>query len=506
MSEFEFFMGREDRWGDSMRALWGSLDICPLISCIELPYHMAGELDSINCLKIWGDVQKLNHGMAYLLVQADDTSEARTYSLALVWVSPLQTRVSLMVEALEILSSFTSEGSDWPYILIQLYEGTNHMPLPKDKHLYVLPQEKTESPSGWISQLKICQLLSPRPLVIFPIGLNGGDQSVTISLPKPLHTGSSVTTDEYPYIEVNIPSPTPEEQDCTILPQGRKHNTPAVAVPKTPWKPRVTLTVEVNDLLDWGMMDNYDWELEHSAAAEEPTIQVDTSPPTKMEVLVLPLDTSSQASAEGMEAHSSWSKSLIADLPELQSDVHLAINSMFTARRSSDLEMQCMIQDFETSLHQHEAEAVAANEKAKVTHSRRDLQAKVKCTKAVMKAKYDYQVAIQEARVVRCTELEESEATYSEALSKNAATKSLQCTMLCQEHMEHMWELEAWALQAENRSCQDFLLAHQAILHQAPSPSRKIYILLTPFYWDHHHHPSNQFRSPKHPRQRDSHL
>ena len=65
-----------------------------------------------------------------------------------------------------------------------------------------------------------------------------------------------------------------------------------------------------------------------------------------------------------------------------------------------------------------------------------------------MKAKYEYCMAIQEARAERCTELEESEATYSEALSKNAANLSLQCTMHCREHTEHMQELEARALRA----------------------------------------------------------
>ena len=94
--------------------------------------------------------------MAYLLVRVDDTSEAGTYSMALVWISPLQARVFSMVEALEMLSSLTFEGSNWPYVLIQLYEGTNHMPLLKDKHICILPQEKAESPSGQISQLKIC--------------------------------------------------------------------------------------------------------------------------------------------------------------------------------------------------------------------------------------------------------------------------------------------------------------------------------------------------------------
>ena len=110
----------------------------------------------------------------------------------------------------------------------------------------------------------------------------------------------------------------------------------------------------------------------------------------------------------------------------------------------------------------------ATNEKAKDTHSRRDLKARVKCAKAVMKAKYEYHMAIQGARAERCTELEESEATYSEALSKNAATLSLQCATLHREHTEHMWELEACTLRMENKSCRDFLIAHQVVLHQAP--------------------------------------
>ena len=84
MSEFKFFVRRVDRWGDSMQALWDSLGICPPIDHIGLPCHTVEELHSISHLKVWGDVQKLHHGMAYLLVRVDDTSEARTYSMALV--------------------------------------------------------------------------------------------------------------------------------------------------------------------------------------------------------------------------------------------------------------------------------------------------------------------------------------------------------------------------------------------------------------------------------------
>ena len=171
------------------------------------------------------------------------------------------------------------------------------------------------------------------------------------------------------------------------------------------------------------------------------------------------------------------------DLPELQANAHLAINHMLSFKRSSDLKRQQAIWDFKTSLHQQEAEAATANERAKIVHLRKDLQARVKCTKVVMRAKYDYRVAIQEARMVRCSKLEEAEAAYSEALSENTAAKSLHCATLCREHVKYMSKLEEQALEAENRSWQDFLSTHQAVLCHAQQPLKEdlhssYYILL----------------------------
>ena len=133
---------------------------------------------------------------------------------------------------------------------------------------------------------------------------------------------------------------------------------------------------------------------------------------------------------------------------------------MLSIKRSSDLDRQWAIQDFEALLKQQEAEEAAANERARIFYSRSDLNAKVKCTKAVMKAKYEYRVAIQEARVTQCNEPEEPEAAYSEAISENVAAKSLQCAADHSEHTRLMHELERWALDVENKSHQDFLLAH----------------------------------------------
>ena len=465
-----------------MRALWGSLSICPLLHYVDLPYHTAGELLSISHFKIWGDVQKPHNGMAYLLVKVEDALEVKGYGVALMWISPHQAWASTMEEALEILSTCISCGSDRPYILTQLYEGTNHAPLPNDRHLGILPQGKVEGPCGQISQLKVHQLLSARLRVIYPLGLNRSNQSVIVDLPGSLHNGSSVTTDEHPDIKIDIPSPMPEEQDCANLPLGGVHATLAVATTKTSWKPRITLTAEVGNLLNWGMTEHHNREPECSVMVKEPTTKAGTSPLLKTEEPAMPLDTSSQVSIVEMEASmesnpvhnspmavasSSCSDSPTQDLSELQTDASLAVNHMLSIKRSSDLNRQRAIQDFKVALHQWEAERAAANKKAKNVHSRKELNARVKCATAVMKAKHDYRVAIQDARATRCRELTEAEAEYSETLRENAAAKSLQCAILCREHAEHMRELEERALEVENKSRQDFLFAHLAILCQA---------------------------------------
>ena len=155
-----------------------------------------------------------------------------------------------MEEAIGTLSACISSGPNWLYVLTQLYKGPNHTPLPKDKHLGVLPKGKVEeSPYGQISQLKVHQLLSARPQVVYPVGLNGLNQPVTIDLPEPLHNGSSITTDEHPHLRIDIPIPSPEDLECTSLPLGGVHAISTATTPKTPCKPRISLMAEVHDLL-----------------------------------------------------------------------------------------------------------------------------------------------------------------------------------------------------------------------------------------------------------------
>ena len=273
---------------------------------------------------------------------------------------------------------------------------------------------------------------------------------------KPLHSGSSITTSEHPYIRIDLPLLSPEEPGCTTLPLGRAHSIPVATTPKTPWKPRISLTAEVNDLLKWGMADDSSCKSEHSAAEKAAAAEAVMSLSHKVEVPVLPIDTSSQASVEEREAslesnpinvsptmatYSSHSGSPMVDLTELQMDANLDTNHMLSVKRSTDLKRQQVIWELGLQLCQNEAKEAVANEKAKVLHSREVLNTKVDCAKVVLEAKYNYRVAIQEAKMIRGNQLQELEVAYSKALGKNAAMRSSQSATLHREHIGLMQEL-----------------------------------------------------------------
>ena len=245
MTDYAFFMEKVD-----MVSLWGNLNICPQLHWLELPCQTQAELSSISSLKVWGDVQKPQHDIAYLLVQVENAMRDRHYGISLVWVNSNQARAATMEEAVEKLAACSSSGTNWPYTLVLLYGGPCHAPLPKDGHLGILSQKGAEgTPCGQISQLEVCQLLAAGPQVVYPVGLNGHDEPVVTTLPELLASGVSLTTSEYIYLGIDIPSPPVEELDQKILPLG-KVSTILIASPcKSPPKSEGSMTTEVSYLL-----------------------------------------------------------------------------------------------------------------------------------------------------------------------------------------------------------------------------------------------------------------
>ena len=154
-----------------------------------------------------------------------------------------------MEEVVEKLAAYPSSGTDWPYILAQLYEGSGHTQIPKGKHMGILPQGKAEETScGQISQLDVCQLLSAGPQVVYPSGLNGHDEPIITTLPEPLSSGTSIISNEHPYLEIDIPPR--EASDTKVLPIGEVSLTQTTTPTGSSHNPEGSMTAEVNHLLE----------------------------------------------------------------------------------------------------------------------------------------------------------------------------------------------------------------------------------------------------------------
>ena len=173
------------------------------------------ELSSLNSLRAWGERQKVCHNITFLLVLAEEEATGdRKYGLSIIWVNPCQARVLSMEEVVGKLTAWVSSGPNWPYALVQLHEGTHHVPLPKDGDLDILTQRGVEvTPCGWISQLEVCQLLISSPQVAYPVGLNGFEEPIITSLPESLANGISLTGGKSIYLEIDIPQSPAEELD-----------------------------------------------------------------------------------------------------------------------------------------------------------------------------------------------------------------------------------------------------------------------------------------------------
>ena len=225
------------------------------------------------------------------------------YGISIVWMNPNQVRAASIEEVVEKLTTCTSSGTDWPYTIAWLHKGTCHVPLPKDGHLGILPQRGAEEvPCGHIRHLEVCQLLATAPQVIYPVGLNGQDEPVISSLPKPLANGVSLTTSQPIYLGIDIPSPLVEETDQKILPLGEVSTILVASPHKSPPKLEGSMTTEVSNFLSQAILEASSCESKHSFP-RMPTLAVaPMTPPQKSEEPPQPVDTSSQASIKAAEA------------------------------------------------------------------------------------------------------------------------------------------------------------------------------------------------------------
>ena len=380
-----------------------------------------------------------------------------------------------MEEVVETLAAYPSSGTDWPYALAQLYKGSCHAPLTKDKHLGILPQGNAEETScGWISQLDICQLLSTSPQVVYPSGLNGHDEPVITTIPELLSSGTSIIAIEYLYLEIDIP---PKEESDTKAPSiGEASIIQATNPHKSLPKLEGSMSAEMKHLLDQVIMEASSCESEQSSLEKITTVVVTMSPPQKLEVTVPPVDTSSQASIEEAEGSiediptnispiaavcSSGSISPLVDPSELQANANRAIDNRLHLKRSLDIKRQRATWVLGMMLHQNKSQEAASVATAKAIFSQ-----------AFLEAKTTFQMMVMEAKTTRCCSIQADEAICSKAISEAKAWKTSQAVMFQEEHGKYLQNLEEQAFGKESRSHHEVLSSCQTILCHSPQPLR----------------------------------
>ena len=216
-----------------------------------------------------------------------------------MWVNPYQARVSTVEEAIKQLTALISTGSAWPYALVWLNADTHHAPFPKEGHLSILVKGGTSSAAcRQISQLDILQLLSSGSQVIDPVGLNGCEIPVIMSLPELLVKGATMLRGKPIYLPVDIlQSATKGKESKAPSPVGHSIpflTTSPIRAPPPKAAGWVSMTMQVRELLSQAALDTSGQALGGSTPQRlEPIVLVTPLPP-KPEDFSKPVDTSSQ--------------------------------------------------------------------------------------------------------------------------------------------------------------------------------------------------------------------
>ena len=304
-----------------------------------------------------------------------------------------------MEEAVEKLAACTSNSSDWPYILAQLYEGSDHAPLPKGKHLGILCQGEAETSMGQISQLDICQLFSASPQVIYPSGLNGQDKPIITTLPEPLSSSKCIIANEHSYLEIDISFK--RESDTKALLIGEASIILKTAPPKSSPEPKCSMATEVDNLLTQAMADKSSCKSKQSSPEKTATVAATMSPPCRSEVSTPPANTSSQASIKEAEgsledvptnispiaaAYSSRSISPPVDPLELQANANRAIGNMLHLKGTLNGKRQRAAWELGVLVHQIEAQESASVNEAEAICSQAIFDAQMICSQSVLEA------------------------------------------------------------------------------------------------------------------------
>ena len=277
-----------------------------------------------------------------------------------------------------------------------------------------------EIPCGWISQLKVCQLLAASPQVVYPIGLNGHEEPIITTLP-----------------DQKVP---PFSKVSTIL---------ITSPHKSPPKSEGSVTMEVSNLLSQAVLEASSCESKHSLPREPTASAVLWTPPQKPEGPLQAVDTSPQVTIKEADASledipsnispiaavsRSGSISTSVDLAELQTNANRALDDLLNNKGSIDARRWRAVWELGVILHQNESQVATSIKEAKVICSQVTLDYRTACFQLILEEKTDFLAAVKKAKTTRGHLVQEAKAACSRAICEAKAQKVSWAATFHKEH------------------------------------------------------------------------
>ena len=97
---------------------------------------MQAQLNALSHVGAWGDLEKPQWDMAFLLVVPGITIECeRVFGITTVWAHPTQAHFETLEEVAHTLVLLADIGMDWPYAFMWLNDAISHAPLMNKGHI-----------------------------------------------------------------------------------------------------------------------------------------------------------------------------------------------------------------------------------------------------------------------------------------------------------------------------------------------------------------------------------
>ena len=114
MGDYAHFSRDPSLWEKLMQMLWGSHDICPSLSQFQVRDVTWSELSALSHAGAWGDTEKPQHDMAYLLIVPGKTIEGEmAFGLTMMWAHPHQACLPSLDEVARKLALLIDIGTNW---------------------------------------------------------------------------------------------------------------------------------------------------------------------------------------------------------------------------------------------------------------------------------------------------------------------------------------------------------------------------------------------------------